>query len=228
MVSSSEPTHHFLTVSHAGQADLAAAHAFHQRRSGEYLWPRNFDDFATLVDDRHVFIAYEEKAIVGLCYVVDDGDRREFGGLYVEEHLRGRGIAAVLGRLAIASAFIWDYIAEDPWDLIAHVHELNSAPGESPRSLLTRHLGFEDIHEKEVPPVEPPPNMRRNERGEVVGDLFRFRREALSQFADWFDGFDGALHGKAMSDTYLTINHELWTDRGSLLPGLRELSEQRS
>jgi hypothetical protein len=48
------------------------------------------------------------------------------------------------------------YVNYDPDVVIAHVHEFNDAP----RRLLTEQLGLEA-------------SMRRNDRGQVVGDLFR-------------------------------------------------------
>jgi len=213
------PATRSLTVAHAKQANRAAAYAFHRRHAGEYLWPREPDAFAELIDARQIYIAEEGAHIVGLCYVADDGDRWEFGGAYVEDELRGRGVAGVLGRVAIATTYLMD----EPAELIAHVHEFNSAP----RGLLVGLLGFVETGEKEIPPIDPPPNMARNDAGDVVGDLFRFHQAALDDFADWFDRFDGTVTGKSGVITQLTLNVDLWKQRASLLAALRELAAGR-
>jgi hypothetical protein len=69
-----------LTISHAKSADLAAVYAFHQRRAGDYLWPRSYGTIRSLVDNRHLFIVKEGAAIVGLGYLISENDDWEIGG----------------------------------------------------------------------------------------------------------------------------------------------------
>jgi hypothetical protein len=135
--------------------------------------------------------------------------------VFVEDRLRGLGIAAALGRVAISTL----YLTDEPDDLIAHVHEFNDAP----RNLLVDHLGFAETDEQIVPPVEPPQNMKRNQEGDVVGDVFRFERSQLDAFADWFETFDGTLSGRD-GEVLLTINDDLWKHRDVLIPALRDLA----
>jgi predicted GNAT family acetyltransferase len=206
-----------LTISLLREADLSAGYAFHQQNAGEYLWPRGRDEFASLASSRQLFALKTPEHVVGLCYVAQGDGRWEFGGIYVSEALRGRGAASALGRVAIATA----YLNLNPDELIAHVHEFNEAP----RSLLTEQLGFAATGTQEVPPADAPPlSMRRNEDGQVVGDVFRHDRTSLIEFADWFEAFDGTLHGKDEAETDLALDVAVWKHRERLIPALRELA----
>jgi len=206
-----------LTISHAKAKDLTAVLAFHQARTDEYLWPRDYEYFANLIEDRQVFVIKEGFTVVGMGYLVNEGDRWEFGGVYVEERLRARGVASALAYVVISTL----YLTDEPNELIAHVHEFNQAP----RGALER-LGFENTGTQERPPIEPPKSIRRNDNGEVVGDLFRFKRSSLTAFADWLDGFDGTLRGKDGVETPLTILANVWTQRTTLIPALREQADK--
>jgi hypothetical protein len=139
------------------------------------------------------------------------GDRR----FYVEDRLQKIGIAAALARVIISML----YLTDQPADLIAHVHEFNNAP----RRLLP-NLGFLDTGEQSELPGEPPANMQRNSEGKVVGDVYRFQRSALADFASWFETFAGELHGRDGRETPLTINVDIWKHRDVLIPALRGLA----
>lgn len=211
-----------LTFSLCRQDDREATYEFHRRTSGEYIWPRTDDEFRALIDEQQVFVAKTAAGVAGLvaglCYAKrdDDADRWEFGGVCVDNTLRGRGVAAVLGRIAISTAFLMD---DPPGELIAHVHEFNH----SPRHLLVTELGFLQTGEQEIPPIEPPPSMKRNDRGQVVGDLFRFQVATLAAFADWFEQFNGTILGK-QGATPAHLDVLLWRERSRLLPALREIA----
>ena len=205
-----------LTISHAKKADLAAVFAFHLRRAqeSEYLWPRDYSRFSDLVEARQVFIVKDGATVVGLSYLANEIDQEwEFGGVFVEDESRGLGIAAALGRVAISTLYLFD----QPESLIAHVHEFNNAP----RNLLVNQLGFNPTDEQLVAPPEAPQNMKRNAEGDVVGDIFRFEPARLADFADWFESFDGTLSGQA-GEALLTLNVDIWKNRGVLMPALRD------
>jgi RimJ/RimL family protein N-acetyltransferase len=205
-----------LTISHAKKADLAAVFAFHLRRAqeSEYLWPRDYSQFSDLVEGRQVFIVKDGAAVVGLAYLANEIDQEwEFGGVFVEDELRGLGVAAALGRVAISTLFLTD----QPETLIAHVHEFNNAP----RNLLEDQLGFNPTDEQLVAPPEAPENMKRNTDGDVVGDIFRFEPAHLADFADWFEGFEGTLSGRG-GEALLTLNVDIWKNRGVLISALRD------
>jgi len=175
---------------------VPVALAFHRDHLTEYLWPRTRDEFEALVQEESLYEAVERTGgandIVGICYVTDGEEpqrpgmpRLEFGGVYVTDECRGLGVAKALGIIAISNAFAWD---PPQGRLIGHVHEANPLP----RPLMER-LGFVLVGQEIPPPEVAPPTMARNARGEVVGDLFEFRRETLARFADWIEAFDGRL-----------------------------------
>lgn len=100
-------------------------------------------------------------------------DPAEFSGLFTDESHRGRGVAAVLGILALTSYF-WDTDPDslNPISLLAHVH-VDNKPG--PRPTL-KGLGFKQIG----PPVRVPgdtpgfEHMPKDNEGFVNGDEFQF------------------------------------------------------
>lgn len=209
-----------LTICHAKQEHRDAAHAFHVEHAGEHLWARSVEHFQELIDGRNLFIVRSADAVHGLCYVVFDEEESEFGGVYLDDALRGKGIAAALGRTAIASL----YISASPHSLIAHVHEENDLP----RDLLQR-LGFEATPCQIVAPPDAPLSMARNERGEVRGDVFRFRRSALAEFVDWFEAYSGTLPTSAGPESVkVNIHAEIWHQQQRWLPALREMAAEEN
>ncbi len=174
---------------------------FHRDYLTEYLWPRTLEDFESLAKSESLFEAIEtttgKDSLVGICYVMHGnelesphGERSEFGGVYVTEDCRGLGIATVLGIVAISNHFAWD---PPIGRLVAHVHEANLLP----RGMLEKQLGFVRVGQ-EIPPNDvAPPSMARNERGEVVGDIFEFQLPTLVRFADWIEAFVASVDGKA-------------------------------
>jgi RimJ/RimL family protein N-acetyltransferase len=196
--------------------DEFAAYDFHVRTAGEYLWPRPADEFVSLLQQRQLFGVKANGQVVGLCYLKPDAGRWEFGGIYLEPRFRGHGLAAALGRVAIGTAYLFYFDASS--ELIAHVHEFNAAP----RNLLTRQLGFRATGETEIPPPDvAPSNMRRNDAGQVVGDLFRHTRSSLDEFATWLEQFDGLSHGKTQPAAKLALQADVWRYRDRYIPALR-------
>jgi hypothetical protein len=177
------------------------------------MWPRDEAEFNALVEARELFLLLDGEDVRGICYCSPGDDRWEFGGIYVDPDLRGRGAAAALGRVAIGLAYAYD----EPTSLIAHVHEFNDAP----RNLLTKQLGFVDTGRSEVPSVEAPVSMRRNAAGDVVGQVFEFQPVTLKGFADWFEQFDGFLRGKDGRPVPLKIPADAITMRDRVVPALR-------
>lgn len=198
---------------------------FQESRPSEFLWPRTPAELLKYAADECLYEALEENgtavSMVGMCYVVLATDlsgnpRMEFGGLNVSDGCRGLGVAAALGTVAISTQLGWDPKPEKV-PLIAHVHEENKLP----RNVLSQHLGFADTGKQEVPPVEPPPSMKRNASGQVVGDLFAFQNRQLMTFADWIEEFDGVLRGKG-TESNLKLTEKFLKRRGALVAALRE------
>ena len=208
---------------------IAAILAFHEAHLTEHLWPRTEEEFRELAATECLLEMVElddraEEELVGLVYVMtstepdeDARERAEFGGIYVADSCRGLGLATALGIVAISTYFV-----TDPPDgrMVAHVHEFNALP----RGVLENHLGFHKVG-AEIPPTHiAPKSMKRNGRGEVVGDLFEFEPSELAAFATWIEGFDGIVVGKAgESDLELRLP-SLTKYRVATLEALRDLA----
>ena len=202
---------------------------FHKTHITPYLWPRDLRFFRELAQRESLFEIVAQipsgEEMAGVCYITEDPseseDRIEFGGVFVVPEFRGLGLATVLGKVAIASLFIW-YPPSSEIPVIAHVHEKN----QEPRRVLEQ-LGFIKTGQ-EIPPEEiVPPGLERNEEGKVVGDLFVFRRAQLSEFADWLENFQGLAEGKK-GKVSLKINVPFFTDyKSEAIEALRDLSRVR-
>ena len=207
---------------HHGGVDLP--YEFHYNNINEYLWPKTEEQFRKISIDGCLLtsqiICRSTNKIGALCYIdatnsPDGAQRWELGGIYVSETFRKYGIASALCRVAIITAFADDF-KRKKIPLIAHVHEFNKAP----RKMLKR-LGF-FRNGQEIPPVTPPPNMRRNSKGEVVGHLFEYDYARISELADWLDSFSGFIKGKEGS-TALEISILTFKDKKELAAELRNM-----
>jgi len=95
------------------------------------------------------------------------------------------------------------------------------------RSFLIR-IAFEgrqalilEFH-RDPPPENAPASIARNDNGDVVADLFEFRRSTLLRFADWIEEFSGFI-GPADAST-LDIEVPTFTRfRAEALEALRSL-----
>lgn len=201
---------------------------FQQKHLTEYLWPRTVEEFERLAESECLFEVIEttggREDLVGLCYVMhgtepedEQTERAEFGGIYVTDSCRGLGIATALGLIAISNLFAWD---PPRGRLIAHVHEDNQLP----RGMLHHQLGFELVGQECPPPEVAPPSMKRNENGEVVGDVFEFRRSTLDQFADWIESFAEQVDAKAGSSTVRVDLPLMTKQRAEAIVALRDLA----
>lgn len=219
-----------LSIARARREDVAAVHEFHQSQATEFIWPRTSNELNQLADEGSLLVARANDAttqseyIIGMCYVMEgeepEGGRRwEFGGVCVSDEFRGYGIGSALGVLAISS----HYLYEPPQKgerLIAHVHKDNSLPWH----MLKVQLGFVQVGQETPPSEVVPPGLRRNSKGEVVGDLYEFRISTLGRFADWLETFDGRVEGR---NGYLTTNLNLrffQAYRATAIQALRQLA----
>lgn len=217
-----------LSISRARSEDVAAVSEFHQSQATEFIWPRTLEKLRELADEGSLFLVYaddtlkQNKYIIGMCYLMEDeepegGRRWEFGGVCVSDEFRGYGIGTALGVVAITS----HYLYEPPLKkerLIAHVHIDNDLP----RNLLEMQLGFIRVGQ-EIPPSEVVPSgLRRNLKGEVVGDLYEFNIKTLNKFADWLEAFDGRIEGrKNYLITHLNLRF-IQEDRATAIKALRQ------
>lgn len=177
------------------------AHEFHEEYISEYLWPKTQEHFEALAESGGLFRVLDAATgtMVGVCYIdegtePDGGSQRwEFGGIFVNSEYRKYGIGSTLGKICISNHLVMN-ATDDDARLIAHVHEFNEAP----RRMLTQQLGFVENGQETPPDEVAPPNMKRNDEGHVVGDLFEFRRSVFDDFADFFEEWaeSGQIEGK--------------------------------
>lgn len=201
-----------VSIARARHEDVAVVCEFHRSQATEFIWPRTLNELKRLADEGSLLVARandastQSKCIVGMCYVMEgeelEGGRRwEFGGVCVSDELRGYGLGSALGVLAISSLYLYEPPQRGE-RLIAHVHIDNSLP----RHMLEVQLGFIQVGQETPPSEVVPPGLRRNSKGEVVGDLYEFRISTLDKFADWLETFEGWVEGR---NGYLATNLNL-------------------
>ena len=118
-----------------------------------------------------------EGDLCGACYLCDDDEVREFGGILLSERARGQKLADLLCQIAIAFEYATHY--DEPPSMIAHVHVKNQRP----RSLLER-LGFRDTGEKDpIPAGVDTGAMEKDENQQVVGNKFAFDWTRVKEYA---------------------------------------------
>jgi len=220
-----------LSIARARCEDVADVHEFHQSQATEFIWPRTRNELDQLADEGALLVVRandgtaQSEFIVGMCYVMEgeepEGERRwEFGGVCVSDEYRGYGIGTALGVLAISSHYLYDEPPQKGERLIAHVHKDNSLP----QPMLEAHLGFVRVGQETPPSEVVPPGLRKNSRGEVVGDLYEFRIANLDKFADWLETFGGWVKGR---NGYLTTHLNLQffqLGRANAIQTLRQLA----
>lgn len=207
---------------------VEAIHEFYKAFLTEHLWPRTLEELLDLAEKGSLYEAIETtgcpEKLVGICYIKQDkeirapcAERSEYGGAFVVDECRGLGLATTLGRVAISNHYAWD---PPKGRLVGHVHEANVLP----RNMLQQQLGFvRNTGEDEIPPAAIAlKNMKRNERGEVVGHLFEFQCEKLLEYAKWLEGFSGTIEGKSGESRLRIDLPALTTYKEDALVALRE------
>ena len=179
------------------------AYQFHAAVSASdpHIWPRTDAQIQEYVQDRCLFGAWRESTgeLVGIvCAILDESAtpaQYEVGGLTVARTYRGRGIASVLVRFAVAHTMAferpWKATRKPKFAVVAHVHKENP----DPRGVLDR-IGF--VHSKAmfIPGDVAPPSMKRDSAGNVSGDELKFTAHALENLSRWFNQeFTGHLRG---------------------------------
>lgn len=164
--------------------DAARAHEFHRAHLTEFLWPRDAAAFEQLCADESLYQALDAQTgeIAAICYVREENEVPEFGGVFVREDCRGCALGFVLGAIALAADLVMNP-SHCAVALIAHVHSEN----EKPRKMLDR-LGFIRTGQEQVPRAMIPATMRRDASGNVTGDVFTFAPTACARLADVIEG----------------------------------------
>ena len=175
-------------------ADAAQAFTFHKNVgvNNPHIWLRTDEEIKAYAEEGSLFGVWriETQELVASTYLVLDEQTNEWelGGLLVAKDAEKRGIPTLLVRFALGYTVVQNQIWANGQEVIAHVHEDNSAP----RNIFKR-LNFEFIRKVEAP-ASAPASMKRNANGKVVGDKFRFTKRGLQELSRWFDEeFDGTL-----------------------------------
>ena len=179
-------TAHF-RVEYAFGNDILAIHSLVFQRPDPFLRRLTVNEVEDLVDRGMFWVIrdFRHDKMIGACYVSvpisEPGhgpEPAEYGGVFVHEDYRDKGIASLLSNVAIARYF-WDNSPETatPIPLIAHVHIRNMKP----RSLLKK-LGFEIIGRVIVPENIPGfEHMPKDPGGKIHGDEFKFNPQKRVQ-----------------------------------------------
>lgn len=193
---------------------IDAVIAFYKAHPDAHVWPRTPEELSQLAEDLCLFeVVDEDGQTVAAAYTKDDPseNRWELGGLYVVKECRGSGLAKMLGRVRIIGLYTQLGLVDER--VISHVHESN----DDPRPLL-ESLGFVRDGEEIAPPHVVPADMKRNDKGEVVGHLYVFNAARLGEFADWLERFDGT----AKNGAKVQLDLAMYTrDRGATIAALR-------
>lgn len=208
---------------------VEAVLAFYDTNPDAHVWPRTRAELDELASEGCLFevVDTRDERVVAACYTKDDEEpagsnagrvRWEVGGLYADESVRGSKLAEALVRVSIISLYVLLDPDAEGQRLIGHVHEYN----QKPRRLL-ESLGFEHDGSEIPPPHVVPPNLTRNEKGEVVGHLYVFRVQALAGFADWLENHNGRLANGAP----ISLDGAL-SDRASTVIALRDIAKRSS
>jgi GNAT superfamily N-acetyltransferase len=187
------------TIRVASVEDAPTVHTLIFANPDKHLRARPVGDVSALARAGTLWVVCPPDGdIVGACYVSvpeakpNEVPEAEWGGLFVSEQHRGRGLGTILGVVALAS-YCWDH-----WDgdqsklrLIGHVHVANP----SPRPTLAK-LGF--VQQAEPITVSDElvgsgfDHMPRNEDGKIQGYVFDFppeqRLETFKQMAQFLRG----------------------------------------
>ncbi len=222
-----KPNRH-LTITHAAKEQVGSVYQFHTLIAKKgFVLGRDETFIAKLIDDSTMFIVTDDTTgkIVGLCYTMYDesGSRWEVGGLYVVDEFQELGVAAALGRVAVATLFIVESeLIDEPSEdgrlkLIAHVHRDN----DDPIKLLLKSFYESGVEEFENPPQE----LRKDVDGKVYARLFTFCQGTLTALAGWFEGFKDTV-GSGDKAATLVVDSQVMLNRAKSVATLRGLGKQ--
>ena len=170
-------------------------------KSNAHIWPRTEDEIRRYCEEGSLFcVRGFDGQLVALCYSILDAEAWEIGGLTVDGSLQNLGIGTTLVRFVLAHTMVFTQPWENKQRVIAHIHEENN----DPRNIF-RRLGFVHVRQIAVPAGNAPESMRRNAKGEIVGDELEFSKDGLIQLARWLNSeFDGTLGlAKVPADLHL-------------------------
>lgn len=191
------------------------AYFWHKGFTGadDALFPRSRDDFQSLVLDGCVWAARHpgNGDYLALAYANYDKDDKvcEIGGLMVSLQARGKGLGAMMMRLALAHILVEEDLLSDPdVRIVAHVLQSNDAP----RGIIERELGFKKAGVVERPASELP-GLRADDDGVIRGDEYEISLpKTLQILAEWANGWTGLLNddGAAVVEFRAGMNMSNW------------------
>jgi hypothetical protein len=177
--------------------DCLAAYQWHRGFSAanDALFPRNQDDFESLVMEGSVWAAKSPGGdYLALAYSTYNEHTRvcEIGGLMVAQQARSKGLGGTIMRLALAHVLVEENLLEAGARVVAHVLEGN----DDPRRLITDGLKFRHATAVQIPETQLRGLRSRN--GFVHGDEFELSTpESIEALAKWARSWTGELQGDA-------------------------------
>jgi hypothetical protein len=172
--------------------------AYHWHRgfvgANDALYPRQHDDFQSLVMDGSVWAAKSLQGdYLAMAYASFDEAKRvcELGGLMVVMAERGKGLGATIMRLALAHVLVEENLLSIPGvRIVSHVIEGNT----DPLTVIEHALRF-----RKAGPVKYPakdlPGLRARD-GYVHGEEFEITvPESVQGLAEWARAWNGEVNG---------------------------------
>jgi hypothetical protein len=208
-----------LVLSVATEEQAVEIQRKHAGTTSKFLYPRGEDFFIRRAEEKELSAVREGSQWVAFCYLyVDLKDEAlyEFGGLYVDEHLRRSGLADRLGFLALSYYYVGSF---DPTHRVqALVHNDNTAPLKCLGRLGFEVDGIETFEDDEVPSSLP-----RDADRKVRAKRFLHRRCALQVLADGLEGID---HDLADGRRFGVEVDEFSAMHRNMVAAIRDLAER--
>lgn len=170
-----------------GRQDAREAYQWHRGFAAnyEFIFPRPWEKYESLVVDRQIWCARNENGdFLASAYFAFDEGKWEIGGVMVAKPERGKGVAGVLARLTLAHVLVMETPLKRGHPIIAHIH----ADNQEPRVLFTQALKFQMPAKPQEFPGEHLPGLKQNDRGKVEGFELTFTiPDTLNALVEWFN-----------------------------------------
>ena len=182
--------------------ECSDAYNWHRGFSGanDALFPRQHDDFQTMVYDGRVWAARDAGGdYLALAYSSYDEAKLEceIGGLMVAAQARKKGLGLMMMRLALTHALLEeDLLSQGEVRIVAHV----LASNEAPRGIIQDGLRFKHASVVEIDGAQLP-GLRADPDGKIRGDEYELAKpDSLIALAEWAHGWTGFLPNAETAD----------------------------
>lgn len=196
--------------------DCSAAYHWHRGFSGanDSLYPREYDDFQSLVMDGSVWAAKEAGGnYLALAYASysESNNECEIGGLMVAKAARGQGLGANIMRLVLSHALVEENLLAIPdVKIVAHVLKSN----DEPRKIIEDILKFRYMRTLKIPASQLK-GLRVEEDGFIHGDEYEIMLpDTLIELAEWAKSWPSGSASSNLGYVELRTGVELndWAD----------------